>query len=512
MSDINSSNKRLLDEDDPTIAELLNGIDATGTKRLKMDDSLSKSGSPAIDLGTPNVSTPTGFSSASPPAPLDGNGGLDGLTVEDLLSGDTFFSDPSTPSLLDNNTNNSINNINPTGSLVTPSFPQPHLPVQQQQKKTSPTPTQAPAPVQAPTQTQTAAPVQQQQQQSNSQRNGSTTSKTPKITSSSNSPKPPTQPSIALPLSSSNNSTAPNPMLKTRPTPNKALAQQMARTQTMPVMGTKTAAATTGPATPLNKNLKLKETKSTSNLTRRQPKPANKSSQQNPEELADAVAAAGVNIRAEEEALISGLSVSKKQLEPNNFLKPQQLAWFMNRVMEEQGLKLMDVDPELMNIMSVACENYMSNIVTDTIIMSRHRRVPLKTKHKQSVGSSKSEISKALRDIATKQKEREERRVKKRIALGLEEEKKDEEIAEEHKQTNVTASLMMGGSKKKKYSWMQSGSSRSNSINARGDNGIRYREARQEPGIVLRDLMSAIENRRMGVRNTIVKGYSKMRD
>ncbi|GME84236.1 unnamed protein product [Ambrosiozyma monospora] len=416
--------------------------------------------------------------------------------------------------------------MNPTGGLLSQSFPQTHPPVQQQQKKSSPaapstqasTPAPAPAQVQTPTQTQTqtAPPVQQQQpeqnqHQSNSHKNGSISSKAPKP-SSSNGPKPSTQPSIALPLSSSNNSTVPNPMLKTRPAPNKALAQQMTRTQTMPVMSTKNGTGTTGPVAALNKNLKLKETKSTSNLTRRQSKPANKSSQQNPEELADAVAAAGVNIRAEEEALISGLSVSKKQLEPNNFLKPQQLAWFMNRVMEEQGLKLMDVDPELMNIMSVACENYMSNIVTDTIIMSRHRRVPLKTKHKQSVGSSKSEISKALRDIATKQKEREERRVKKRIALGLEEEKKDEEIAEEHKQTNVTASLMMGGSKKKKYSWMQSGSSRSNSINARGDNGIRYREARQEPGIVLRDLMSAIENRRMGVRNTIVKGYSKMRD
>ncbi|ODV83819.1 hypothetical protein CANARDRAFT_181620, partial [[Candida] arabinofermentans NRRL YB-2248] len=232
---------------------------------------------------------------------------------------------------------------------------------------------------------------------------------------------------------------------------------------------------------------------------------------QNPEELSDAVAAAGVNIRAEEEAMVSGLTVSKRQMEPNNFLKPGQLMWFMNKTMEDQGLKHMDFDNDLINLMSSACETYITGMVSDSIVVSRHRRRNVRTKQKQNVSNSKSDISRALKDIATKQKEREEKRVKRRIALGLEEEKKEEDMVAEHKQTNLTASMMMSGSKKKKYSWMQA-STKNNSISNRGDNGIRYREAREESGVVLRDLMLAIENRRIGVNNTLVKGYAKMRD
>ncbi|KAG7886459.1 hypothetical protein KL938_000112 [Ogataea parapolymorpha] len=232
--------------------------------------------------------------------------------------------------------------------------------------------------------------------------------------------------------------------------------------------------------------------------------------EQNPEELADAVAAAGVNLRAEEEAMMGGLQVSRRQLSPNDFLRPGQVAWFMNKTMEEQGMRRMEFDEELINLMSSACEEYMSSLVTDLLVVSRHRRRGLRTKQKQSSGGTKSEISKALRDIATKQKEREEKRLKRRMALDLDEDKKEGDLIAEHKQTNLTASLMMSGSKKK-YSWMQS-SAKSDSVTVRGDNGIRYREAREEQSVVLRDLLLALERRRVGVSNAMVKGYAKLKD
>ncbi|KAG0673301.1 hypothetical protein C6P40_003050 [Pichia californica] len=265
--------------------------------------------------------------------------------------------------------------------------------------------------------------------------------------------------------------------------------------------------------------------------TTQKKKPSNKSLQsENHEVLSDAVAASGVNIRAEEEAMVGGLSISKRQIEQNSFLKQGQLEWFMNKTLEEQGIKAVITDHEVSNLISASCEHYMTQILSDTIVMMRHRRhssgvVKKSNKKKKSskssrslIGSnsgigSKSELSIALRDIASKHKEREEKRQRRRIFLGLEEEKPEEDLIQDHKQTNLTASLMMSGSKKKKYSWMQSTNTNStNSINSRGDNGIRYREAREEQAVVLRDLIAALENRRIGVSNTLLKGYTRLRD
>lgn len=250
----------------------------------------------------------------------------------------------------------------------------------------------------------------------------------------------------------------------------------------------------------------------------------------NHEVLSDAVAASGVNIRAEEEAMVTGLSISKRQIEQNTFLKPNQLHWFMNKTLEEQGIKPVTTDQEVSNLISASCEHYLTQILTDTIIMMRHRRHSSNVQKSNNRGgskkfknlkssanshsglSSKSELSKALRDIASKHKDREEKRVRRRIFLGLEEEKLEEDLIQDHKQTNLTASLMMSGSKKKKYSWMQSSPSSSSAINFRGDNGIRYREAREEQAIVLRDLIAALENRRIGVSNALLKGYARLRD
>lgn len=235
----------------------------------------------------------------------------------------------------------------------------------------------------------------------------------------------------------------------------------------------------------------------------------------NHENLADAVLASGVNLRAEEEALADsvGISISKRQIEQNTFLNPQQLAWFMTNSMQEQGISGIQLDGEVVNLMSAACENYMKGIVSDAVILARHRKASaIKVGKSQKSGSaSKSAISKALKELAEKDREREERRQQRKIQLGVVENEKKDTEGEDHRQTNVTASLMMGGSKKKKYSWMQT-SDAPNSVSSRGDNGIRFREAREEPNIVIRDLLAALENRRMGVRNTILKGYGKLKD
>lgn len=243
-----------------------------------------------------------------------------------------------------------------------------------------------------------------------------------------------------------------------------------------------------------------------------------KKSSANHENLADAVLASGVNLRAEEEALAGnvGISISKRQIEQNTFLNSQQLQWFMNNAMQEQGISTIHLDGEVVNLMSAACEQYMKSIVSDAVILARHRkasaiRVGKSQKTKPQYSSTKSDISKALKELAEKDKEREERRQQRKVQLGLIEQEKKDVDGEDHRQTNVTASLMMGGSKKKKYSWMQT-SDTPNSVSSRGDNGIRFREAREEPNIVMRDFLAALENRRMGVRNTILKGYGKLKD
>jgi hypothetical protein len=286
-------------------------------------------------------------------------------------------------------------------------------------------------------------------------------------------------------------------------------------------MSTSNPSESTGIVTPSITNISTTQTPQKKKTTT---KP---SQSENHEALSDAVAASGVNIRAEEEAMVTGLSISKRQIEQNTFLKPHQLNWFMQKTLEEQGIKSTQLDNEVSNTISAACEHYMTQILTDTIIMMRHRRhasdIPKskgingKSSKKSTLSShsginSKSEISKALRDLASKHKEREEKRIRRRIFLGLEEEKPEEDLGQDHKQTNLTASLMMSGSKKKKYSWMQSTSSSTSSINSLGDNGIRYREAREEQAVVLRDLIAALENRRIGVANTLLKAYARLRD
>lgn len=278
-----------------------------------------------------------------------------------------------------------------------------------------------------------------------------------------------------------------------------------------------------------------------------------------PSKLNDALAAAGVDIQREEELLLSNynrstLSLQQQQLANrqrqaygplNAFLHPYHVALLMNKVARENGVvQNFMLDPEMLEFMSAACKEWLSEIVTKTVALSRHRRRGIPALNKTGGGkpksihpSQKSETSKELRNLALRQKEAEERRVLKRLALGLE---KSDEVAPEtgnkvgaeetlHRAANATAAMMTMNPARKKYSWMTSGAAsggdggkpnvnkdggpkRSALISTRGDNGLRFREIRTGNMITTKDLLGVLEEFRMGVSKALVKGYAKLKD
>lgn len=251
--------------------------------------------------------------------------------------------------------------------------------------------------------------------------------------------------------------------------------------------------------------------------------------QSDPNKMQDVLFSAGIDVREEEALLNSSINASKSQVQANNvrvpkhlpFLHPEQVSVYMKKIGKEQNFNLaLTKNPDILNMMSSACENYMRDILTNAIIISRHRRKAVKIN-----SGRRSEVSMALRAIALIQKKEEERRVKKRIALGLEKEDYENKIDSEetlHRASNVTAGLRAGS--KKQYGWLTSSVNKPTSlgakssgkvasdITARGESGLKFREAREEPGIVMRDLLFALENRRNGVQTIISKGYAKIRD
>lgn len=257
--------------------------------------------------------------------------------------------------------------------------------------------------------------------------------------------------------------------------------------------------------------------------------PQGSKTQSDPNKMSDVLFSAGVDIREEEALLNSSVNASKSHLQPTDvkilphppFLHPDQVNQFMKKVCKEQNFSQnFAKNPEILRMMSSACESYMRDVITNSLIISRHRRKAVKIN-----SGRRSETSIALKSIAVNQKKEEERRVKKRIALGLEKEDLENKMDSEetlHRASNVTAGLRAGS--KKQYGWLTSSTSKPTSLGglssgkvasavaARGDTGLRFREAREEPGIVMRDLLYALENRRNGVHNVISKGYARIRD
>ncbi|KAM3164625.1 TBP-associated factor 4 [Lachancea thermotolerans] len=255
--------------------------------------------------------------------------------------------------------------------------------------------------------------------------------------------------------------------------------------------------------------------------------------QTDPDKLSDALFSAGVDIREEEALLNSSMNITKSSAQAgsqavNNQIPPQppllhptHVASFMKKVGSEQNFNQdFSKSHDVLSLMSTACEVFMTDIITNSLVISRHRRRSIKLN-----SGRRSEVSRALRDLAIHQKEQEERRVKRRIAMGLEKETAEAKMETEetlHRASNATANMMIAGGKKK-YSWLNAGAKANNNsvkvlgkvssdVAARGEMGIRYREAREEPGIVMRDLLNALENRRVGVNTVVAKGYARIRD
>ncbi|KAL6939350.1 hypothetical protein ACO0RG_003187 [Hanseniaspora osmophila] len=231
------------------------------------------------------------------------------------------------------------------------------------------------------------------------------------------------------------------------------------------------------------------------------------------------------------------------------FLHPVHVAKHLARVIEEQKIlkttngvpfDYAKSKPEILAQLSTACEFYMRDLITTALVASRHRRKTA-TKANSLQGSNsaqgqRSSVSKALRKVAQEEKKLEERRLLMRQSTGLEEKNTVQVKAtnpEDNmaKASNATASLMTGG--KKKYSWLTQSKKSSSStfagsntatevvngpvataIKSRGEMGIKYREPREEPGIVMRDFLRALENRRVNpsIDAVMTKGYSRIRD
>lgn len=256
-----------------------------------------------------------------------------------------------------------------------------------------------------------------------------------------------------------------------------------------------------------------------------QPSTTTKKNETDTSKLNDAIAAAGVDIQKEEELLKSYTTYNNhsyiNRVKAKPFLEPYHVSSFMSKVAHANGIQQHFInDPDLLDLVSSACEQWISSILTKTIILSKHRRrnksVPLK-----------SDLSKELKNLAQKQKDLEEKRVNKRILLGLEKNDQPEEVkhgAEEtlHRAANATAAMMSSG--KKKYSWMNASSTPetviktvdkgkpSSIISSRGDNGLRLREIRPGDTVNMKDLLTAIEGERIGTTKAVVKGYAKLRE
>ncbi|KAI5952418.1 TAF4 [Candida jiufengensis] len=278
---------------------------------------------------------------------------------------------------------------------------------------------------------------------------------------------------------------------------------------------------------------------------------------QDTSKLNDAIAAAGVDIQKEEELLLQqqqsrrfegfqdrpGFTTTSKT---SPFLNPYHLAAFIVKIAKTRQINQNFLeDGDMLNLISGACENWIAHIASKTLILSRHRRRGILTSSSKKSNSSSSSssfqrsgVSKELRNMALKQKEMEEKRVQKRIALGLEKSAHDPTNDENgdskagadetlHRAANATASMMTMG--KKKYSWMNAGGGNANNatadsgnsgskskqspiISIRGDNGLRYREVRSGNSIVLKDLLGAIEDEKKGTQQAVIKGYAKLRD
>ncbi|KAK9449758.1 transcription initiation factor TFIID component TAF4 [Limtongia smithiae] len=281
----------------------------------------------------------------------------------------------------------------------------------------------------------------------------------------------------------------------------------------------------------------------------------------NPDDFSDALVSAGVDLRQEEQLLSSSIPIRAQTfpavgragltsgyfdnngsyfgdeafITPEETLQRHRRAPFLDLHAATAGD---GKDNDALTLISLACQEWLSDILTAVMITSAYRR----DSGARTI-TNPSDVAKALRQIAIKDKEREEKYQQAKLSLehshgvsGNSESgagdgkpggsEKNSHATEEvlHRQTNATAALMMAGGRSKKYSWMMgSGGGAASpaaptpgSISRResgaGGHGIRIREAREEQSVVMRDLLSVLEYERVGVEKAVAKGWAKIRD
>ncbi|KAK9320482.1 transcription initiation factor TFIID component TAF4 family-domain-containing protein [Lipomyces orientalis] len=191
-------------------------------------------------------------------------------------------------------------------------------------------------------------------------------------------------------------------------------------------------------------------------------------------------------------------------------------------------------DNDALVLISLACQEWLSNILTSAIFTSRYRR------ESGNSTSNASDVAKALRQIAIKDKEAEDKYTIAKAALEARsgaagvgdgsgkahDSTRGAHATEEvmHRAANATAAMMVSGGRKR-YSWMTSGGTGSSSPSAGGSvgagskkdstsggHGIRLREAKEEQSVVMRDLLTVLEDERIGVQKALTKGWTRLRD
>lgn len=241
-----------------------------------------------------------------------------------------------------------------------------------------------------------------------------------------------------------------------------------------------------------------------------------------PDQLSDVISAVGLDLKQEEALLQGGVPTDRYGMQPqfqghrqqgHALLDQKRVAYIVRQLSQEAGLRFNnDRASETAVLISHACEEWLNQILTQALVLSRHRR--------RSRNSVHSDLSRALKGIAVKDKEREDKRAERKNLLGLdhtEPETAANPDDQQHRAANMTAAMMSSG--KKKYSWMAGGVGASAAgmrmgpnPGGRGDSAIKTREAKEEAGVALRDLLGALEKERAGVEKAIVKGYAKLRN
>jgi len=122
--------------------------------------------------------------------------------------------------------------------------------------------------------------------------------------------------------------------------------------------------------------------------------------------------------------------------------------------------------------------------------------------------------------------EAEAKRVELKAQLGIgEDAKKPEKISEKEneeimqKAANDTARMMTAAvGRKKKFSWMSSGNAggaqnqRLAGARSKNADAQKVREVKEDNGIVLRDLLPVLEEKHMGVKKVLMRGYARLRN